>query len=352
MTTAKETQAGLPLRWQRCINRLNATLVRRGLFTVIEEVLSPATPTFDQAILQGRKALKVPLGDRKQSDGITVPVWAYVLLDSNGSEPSIVFRDEVQVHSNGAETAQLYPRSASSLLRKANHLKSPFSLLHLETDEGVKDGRGMLCAVIAYYALIAGLSDCAIRWRRFDACMIAALDYINITLRWMSEIQHEPAPSTATAIKPSLIVRLPIGREALAKITGVPHGFEVPDSEDEGDIMLPDEDIQEQPDNPNATHQPAVPVLEDVSDTIDSVFGDDVAGVAEEVDSVIGDANDSIIVANSRSQVHGNEQACYPSLTIRKRKLEDITAGSDGDVVEEMDGHGWRQASWGRSRRR
>ncbi|KAI4611295.1 uncharacterized protein J4E87_010580 [Alternaria ethzedia] len=182
--------------------------------------------------------------------------------------------------------------------------------------------------------------------------MIAALDYINITLKWMSEIQHEPTPSTATAMRPSLIVRLPIGREALAKIIGLSHGFEVSDSEDEEDIMLPDEDIQEQPDIPNTTHQPAVHVIEEVPDTIDSVFGDDVAGVAEEVDSVIGDANDSIIVANSRSQVHGNEQACYPSLTIRKRKLEDITAGSDGDGVEEMDGHGWRQASWGRSRRR
>ncbi|KAI4684227.1 hypothetical protein J4E81_009107 [Alternaria sp. BMP 2799] len=153
-------------------------------------------------------------------------------------------------------------------------------------------------------------------------------------------------------MRPSLIVRLPIGREALAKITGVSHGFEVPDSEDEEDIMLPDEDIQEQPYIPNATHQPAVPVLEEVPDTIDSVFGDDVAGVAEEVDSVIGDANDSIIVANSRSQVHGNEQACYPSLTIRKRKLEDITAGGDGNVAEEMDGHSWRQAPWGRLRRR
>jgi len=340
MSTAKETQATLPLRWQRCINRLNATLVRRGLFTVIEEVLSPASPTFDQAILQGRKALKAPLGDRKQSDGITVPVWAYILLDSNGSEPSIVFRDEVQLHSNGANTLRLYPRSASSLLRKANHLNSPFCLLHQETDEGVKDGRGMLCAVIAYYALIAGLSDCAIRWRRFDACMIAALDYIKITLRWMSELQHEPTPSTATAMRPSLIVKLPIGREALAKIIGVPDGFEVPDNEDEEDIMLSDEGIQEQPYIPNATHQPTVPVLEEVPDTIDSVFGDDAASVAEEVDSVIGDANDSVIVANSRSQVHGNEQACYPLLTIRKRKLEDITAGSDGDVVEEMDGHG------------
>ncbi|KAI4663312.1 uncharacterized protein J4E78_003723 [Alternaria triticimaculans] len=141
-------------------------------------------------------------------------------------------------------------------------------------------------------------------------------------------------------------------REALAKITGVFHGFGVPDSEDEEDIMLPNEVFQEQPDISNPTHQSAVPVPEEVPDTIDSVFGDDVAGVAEEVDSVIGDANDSIIVANSRSQVHGNEQVCYGSLTIRKRKLEDITAGSDGDVVEEMDGYGWRQASWGRLRRR
>ncbi|KAI4640792.1 hypothetical protein J4E93_008384 [Alternaria ventricosa] len=163
---------------------------------------------------------------------------------------------------------------------------------------------------------------------------------------------HEPTPSTATAMRPSLIVRLPIGREALAKITGVSRDFEVPDSEDEEDIMLPNKDIQEQPGIPNATRQPAFPVLEEVPDTIDSVFGDNVAGVAEEVDSVIGDANDSIIVANNRSQVHGNEQACHPSLTIRKRKLKDITAGSDGDVVEEMDGHGWRQAAWDRSRRR
>ncbi|KAI4945782.1 hypothetical protein J4E91_007695 [Alternaria rosae] len=353
MATAKEIQATLPLIWQRRINKLNATLIRRNLFTVIEEVLFSATPTFEQASLQGRKALRLSLGDRKQSDGITVPVWAYILLDSTDSEPSIMFRDEVQIHSIGANTIRLYPRSASSLLRKANHLKSPFCFLHQETDEGVKDGRGMLCAVIAYYALIAGLSDCAIRWRRFDGCMIAALDYINVTLGWLREISRKSSRTTANVIAPkSLVVRLPIGQEALAKITGVSHGFEIPDSEDEEDIMLLNEDMQEQPDVPNIMQRPALAVRKELPDTVDSVFGDDVASVAEEVDSVIGDVSDSIIVANSRSQVHGNEQACYTSLTIRKCRLEDITAGSDGDVVEKMDAHGWRQDSWGRLRRR
>lgn len=352
MTTAKETQATLPLVWQRRINKLNATLIRRDLFTVIEEVLFPATPTFEQASLQERKALRLSLGDRKQSDGITVPVWAYILLDSTDSEPSIMFRDEVQIHSIGANTVRLYPRSASSLLRKANHLKSPFCFLHQETDEGVKDGRGMLCAVIAYYALIAGLSDCAIRWRRFDGCMIAALDYINVTLGWLRGISRKSLCTAANVIAPkSLVVRFPIGREALAKITGVSHGFEVPDSDDEEDIMLLNEDIQEQPDAPNTTQRPTVTVLEEVSDSIDSVLGDDVVSLRDDVDSVIGVANDDIIEA-SRLKVQGNQQLCYRSSTIRKRKLEDITAGSDGDVVKEMDGHGWRQDSWGRSRRR
>jgi hypothetical protein len=190
MKTSEEGRVVLPLIWQRRIDKVTANIKRHKLSAVVEEVLAPADIEFHQSSLQGGRALKLSLGDRKQSDGVAVHVWAYILLDSTESEQFIVFRDEVPTHPNGA-TVRLYPRSASSLLRKATHLRPPFCLLQQETGNDFKDGRGMICAVIAYYALIAGLSDCAIRWRRFDACVIAALEYINISLAWLrSGLQH------------------------------------------------------------------------------------------------------------------------------------------------------------------
>jgi hypothetical protein len=437
MKTLKEGRIVLPLIWQRRIDKLTADIKRRKLLTVVEEVLAPADIEFRQSSLQGGRALKLPLGDRKQSDGVAVPVWAYILLDSTESEQSIVFRDEVPTHPNGA-TVRLYPRSASSLLQKATHLRPPFCLLQQETGNDFKDGRGMICAVIAYYALIAGLSDCAIRWRRFDACVIAALEYINISLAWLrSGLQHGntsdttanvatnlpsamassctsvsaaqkhrsssrisgiPKQSSQTInddwiqggtvggsagdtttdrrtylITPgdegrarqytdfrdndrshnttkSLVVRLQINRQALAEIIGIPRVLQVPDSEDEEDIKLSNRGKKKQLAILKTRQRSSVAV--EGSDSIDSVIGDDVDSIGNAVDSVLWDANNDAVRTASKYKIHNDEQVLHHLSTIRKRKLEEINEGSDAGEIEETDGHGWRQASYGRSRRR
>jgi hypothetical protein len=437
MKTLKEGRIVLPLIWQRRIDKLTANIKRRKLSTVVEEVLAPADIEFHQSSLQGGRALKLSLGDRKQSDGVAVPVWAYIFLDSTESEQSIVFRDEVPTHPNGA-TVRLYSRSASSLLRKATNLRSPFCLLQQETGNDFKDGRGMICAVIAYYALIAGLNDCAIRWRRFGACIIAALEYIKISLAWLrSGSQHENASDTTANVATnlpsamssscmsvsaqlkhrsssrisgipkqssqtinydsiqggtvrsfagdtttnrrtylitpavegrarqytefrdndhrnntakSLVVRLQINREALAEITGISRMLEAPDSDDEEDITLFNKGRKKQPFILNNTQQSAVAV--EGSDSIDSVIGDDVDSIGNAVDSVLWDANNDVVETASRYNIPNDEQVFHHLSTIRKRKLQEINEGSDAGEIEETDGHGWRQASYGRSRRR
>jgi hypothetical protein len=438
MKTSQEDRIVLPLIWQRRVDKLTANIKRRKLSTVVEEVLAPADIEFHQSSLQGGRALKLSLGDRKQSDGVAVHVWAYILLESTESEQFIVFRDEVPTHPNGA-TVRLYPRSASSLLRKATHLRPPFCLLQQETGKDFKDGRGMICAVIAYYALIAGLSDCAIRWRRFDACVIAALEYINISLacarsglehgntsdttanvatnlpplmssssctsvpaaqkhRSSSHISGIPKQSSQTIkydsiqggtvgsfasdtttdrrtylITPgaegrarkytefrdndrrhnttkSLVVRIQINREALAEITGNSRVLEVAESEDEEDIKLSNKGKKKQPLILNTRQRSSVAV--EGSDGIDSVIGDDVDSIGNTVDSVLWDANNGAVRTASKYNVQNDEQVFHHQSTIRKRKLQEIDEGSDAGEIVETDGHGWRQASYGRWRRR
>jgi hypothetical protein len=437
MKTSEEGRVVLPLIWQRRIDKLTANIKRHKLSAVVEEVLAPADIEFHQSSLQGGRALKLSLGDRKQSDGVAVHVWAYILLDSTESEQSIVFRDEVPTHPNGA-TVQLYPRSASSLLRKATHLRQPFCLLQQETRNDFKDGRGMICAVIAYYALIAGLSDCAIRWRRFDACVIAALEYIDISLAWLrSGLEHGNTsdttanvatnlpplmPSSCTSVSAaqkhrsssrisgipkqssqtinydsmqggtvssfagetttdrrtylitpgaegracqytdfrdndrrhnttkSLVVRLQINREALAEIIGNSRVLEVPDSEDEDDITLFTKGKKKQRLILNTRQRSSVAV--EGSDSIDSVIGDDVDSIGNAVDSVLWDANNDAVRTATKYRVHSDEQVFHHQSTIRKRKLQEVNEGSDAGEIEETDGHGWRQASYGRLRRR
>jgi hypothetical protein len=394
MTAQEDVQETLPLVWQHCVNKLKATLKRRDLLTVMDEVLSPATFKFDQSSLHGRDALRVSLGYRKQNDGKTIAVRAYILHDGIESEPSIVFRDEVPVNSNGATTTKLYPRPAASLLRKASHLQPPFCFLQQEIDEGVKDGRGMLCAVVAYYALVAGMSDRALRWRRFDACLIAALNHINRTVG-MPTAKHGMQPQNATmnveiiskagggASQPinfpdgdhrlnkrSLIVRLELDSQALAEIIGVSQLPQISESQYEEGITLLnkevgddavlfdpsiaqiDEETEELPHIPKTMQQSAVVVFEEQLDGVDSVIGDDVDSVEDEVDSVIEDTNDDIIGTASKFEVGDNEQTIHRPPTSKRRKLEQSADNSNGSDFEETDGYDWRQAACSRSNRR
>ncbi|KAG9196015.1 hypothetical protein G6011_01136 [Alternaria panax] len=376
MSTLEVVQSMLPLISQRRVKKLAASLKRRNLLIVIDEVLSHATFRFDQSSLCGSKALRVSIGSRNQSDGIAVAVWAYISDDRTGSELPIVFRDEVPTASNGGTTTRLYPRAASSLLRKARQLRPPFCFLQQELDEGVKDGRGMICAVVAYYALITGSSDCAVRWPRFDACLIAALDYINTVVgvpAAKQAVQQDTAlemtgPTTSmaspvaaskakflniTAIvdripkveggvsqpmnfadtdqqhNKSLVVRFKLNRHVLAEITGFVLPVDFPKSQDEAIDFV------------------ANGCDSGLEDGVDSMIGDN-------LDIVIGGASDDVVVTMGRFDACDKDRRIYRATTSKKskkRKLEQIAKCSDYEDFRETDGCEWRQASRGRRNR-
>jgi hypothetical protein len=126
--------------------------------------------------------------------------------------------------------------------------------------------------------------------------------------------------------------------------------LEVPDGDDEEDITLSNKGKKKQPVIVNTTHRSSVAV--EGSDSIDSVIGDDVDSIGNAVDSVLWDANNDAGRAASKYNIHNDEQVFHHLSTIRKRKLEEINEESDAGEIEETDGHGWRQASYGRSRRK
>jgi hypothetical protein len=226
----------------------------------------------------------------------------------------------------------------------------------------------MLCAVVAYYALTARLSDCAIRWPRFDACFIAALNYIKTVgtpaQTTKHEAQHETvsemtaSAATMISLNPastrkaptvtaslyaspeveggagqptsladkyhqhnkSLIVKLKLDREAVAETTQVTPFVEVVERQD-GATGFDDDEYD---------------------GGID--YGDD-SVIGEDADSVIGDTIDDVIVTANRFDMGDNGRAFHCPTTSKKRKLERLAKYSDGNELAEVDGHGWRQAS-------
>jgi hypothetical protein len=162
----------LPSASQNYIDRLKTGLKRRRELHLLDLLPPPSTLTFSD----DTTALKILLGDRRDSDGIKTAVWAHILPERNDIDPPVLFR-EIDTSIDGQP--RTFSRAASSLLRKATDLHLPFCYLQYYPNEGVKDVRGMLCAIVLYYALIAGLNDYALHWNRFDACFTEALSYIN-----------------------------------------------------------------------------------------------------------------------------------------------------------------------------
>ncbi|KAH7074492.1 hypothetical protein BKA63DRAFT_443556, partial [Paraphoma chrysanthemicola] len=93
--------------------------------------------------------------------------------------PPVLFRDKATSASRSGAPPQLTPRSAASLLRKAERLEPPFCFLQFDPHDNATNVRGMLCAVVLYYSLVAGLSDHALKWSSFEGSLFQALTYIN-----------------------------------------------------------------------------------------------------------------------------------------------------------------------------
>jgi hypothetical protein len=98
----------------------------------------------------------------RKLDSIHAVSWGYILIERNEIVPPVLIRDELPIV-NGERTF-LQPRAATSLLRRATELEPPFCFLQFEPHDEAINVRGMLCALILYYALISGLTDSATRW--------------------------------------------------------------------------------------------------------------------------------------------------------------------------------------------
>ncbi|KAK1920323.1 hypothetical protein P3342_002619 [Pyrenophora teres f. teres] len=179
MPDQRPPQSKLPPPWQLYIDKLDDKLRRRKRLDILYQLPSCGSFSFQQTTLDNTVALKVRLGDRRQSNGDKVASYAYILLDHGDVQPPVVFSDEF-IGSQGE--LRSYPRSASSLLRRAQDLKEPFRFLQHYPADKVENTRGMISSLIAYYALIAGVSDCAIQWHQFYPSLLDALDYVSV---WM-----------------------------------------------------------------------------------------------------------------------------------------------------------------------
>ena len=193
MVDQRPPQSILSPASQLYIDKLESKLRRRKLLDVLYQLPSSNSFLFQQTTIDNTDAVKVHLGDRRQSDGEKVAAYAYIWLGRGNIEPPVVFSDEF-VGCKGE--LRSYPRSASSLLRKAQDLKEPFCFLQHYPGDQVKNICGILCSLVAYYALIAGVSDCAIRWYQFYPSLLDALDYVSVWVRTRTLVLDEPDDKT------------------------------------------------------------------------------------------------------------------------------------------------------------
>jgi hypothetical protein len=145
---------------------------------------------FEEATLFNKRAKRVCLGFRRDTNGVKATSYAYVMAEHDEVVPHVVIRDEVPSPSGSGRRIRMFPRAATSLLRKAEDLYNPFCFLQFEPHDRPSNIRGMLCAIVLYYFLVAGLDDGAIQWNEFESSFVQALQYIQGRpeyQRWIEE---------------------------------------------------------------------------------------------------------------------------------------------------------------------
>ncbi|KAF2854218.1 hypothetical protein T440DRAFT_514947 [Plenodomus tracheiphilus IPT5] len=132
------------------------------------------------AAIGGNNAIKVSLGYRPQADGALVSVYGFVMTGCSRGHAPVLFRYESPIQSSATVSKRLLRRSASSIVRKAGNLISPFCFLQFDPMPNDSTGGGhMLCALVLYYVLTAGHSDHALRWSSFDSSLRETIQHIN-----------------------------------------------------------------------------------------------------------------------------------------------------------------------------
>lgn len=153
-------------------------MTARKLTPVLESLPAATKFRFYEANVFKKRTLKFEIGLRRQMDGVVARSWAYILLDSSDNDPPVLFYDEPLTTVSNAHP-KIYPRAASSLVRHATDLSAPFRFLSVNTYDNATNSHGMVCSLVAFYALSSGLNDCAIKWAKFESSFIRALEYID-----------------------------------------------------------------------------------------------------------------------------------------------------------------------------
>jgi hypothetical protein len=166
------------------LERLEQLLIDERLHEVLQSLPPPDSWRFQQAPESGSSTIRLFLGYRPKNDGALAQSWACVIADSTELKPPVTFYD--QEHDRG----RTFPRSASSILRKAEALQPPFCFLQYDPVDKTTGVRDMLCALILYGTLITGADTCALQWDKFEESLCKALRYI-VSRDAYHQWQHE-----------------------------------------------------------------------------------------------------------------------------------------------------------------
>ena len=154
------------------LERLEQLLIKEELLGVLKSLSPPDSWRFQQAPESGSGTVRLFLGYRLQNDGALAQSWACVIADSTELKPPVTFWDQEP------KKGHAFPRSASSVLRKAEALHPPFCFLQHDPVDKTTGVRDMLCALILYGTLVTGADTCALRWDKFEESLCEALRYI------------------------------------------------------------------------------------------------------------------------------------------------------------------------------
>ncbi|KAG9197379.1 hypothetical protein G6514_001641 [Epicoccum nigrum] len=171
------------------LERLEQLLINEELLEVLQSLPSPDSWRFQQASESRSSTIRLFLGYRPKNDGDLAQSWACVIVDGTNLKPPVTFYDREH------DRARPFPRSASSVLRKAEALQPPFCFLQYDPVDKTTGVRDMLCALILYGTLVIGADTCALQWDKFEESLCKALRYI-ISRDAYHQWQHEQKLAT------------------------------------------------------------------------------------------------------------------------------------------------------------
>lgn len=181
--------------------RFRAKLGRSNLLEVLDSFPPAVGFQYFHTTFKKKPAIKICLGRRRLNNNEFATSWAFLELEKSDA-PTVHFQDEE--HQPPGNSSRYHPRGPSSLVRKAQDLLPPFRFMQYDADDEVKNVRGMLLALVLYYALVRGVSEAALEWKYFHNSLTQALEYIEKEAAyhvWRDDVIAEPASSRERTIR-------------------------------------------------------------------------------------------------------------------------------------------------------